>query len=224
VLATVAAGGTRLIALRSAGFNHVDLAAAAALGLTVSRVPAYSPYAVAEHAVALILTLNRKVHRAYWRVREANFALTGLLGFDLRGRTVGVIGTGTIGRVFARIMLRFGCRVVAFDPYPHDEAVALGATYTDLPTLFAESDITALPRPFAASDVLVRHCPLAPATHRLIDAEALSQMKRGVMLVNTSRGALIDTAAVIGALKDGIVGYPGLDVYEEEEELFFEDQ
>ena len=212
VLATVAAGGTRLIALRSAGFNHVDLAAAAALGLTVSRVPAYSPYAVAEHAVALILTLNRKVHRAYWRVREGNFALTGLLGFDLNGRTVGVIGTGTIGRVFARIMLGFGCRVIAFDPHPHDEIPAMGASYTDLPTLFAESDIIAL------------HCPLTPETHHLIDAEALSLMKPGVMLINTSRGALIDTSAVIDALKDGIIGHLGLDVYEEEEELFFEDK
>lgn len=210
MLKRLAADGLRMIALRSAGFNHVDLAAARDLGITVGRVPAYSPYAVAEHAVALILAVNRRLHRAYMRVREGNFALEGLLGFDLHGRTVGIIGTGRIGTVFAHIMAGFGCRILASDPYPNDEVSAI-AEYVDHDRVFAESDIIAL------------HAPLTPETFHLIDATALAKMKRGVMLINTSRGALVDTAAVIEALKDGQVGNLGIDVYEEEADLFFED-
>lgn len=211
VLSTLASTGTRLITLRSAGFNHVDLEAAARLGLTVTRVPAYSPYAVAEHAVALILTLNRNIHRAYARVREGNFSLEGLLGFDLHGCTVGIVGTGRIGLVFARIMTAFGCRLVAHDPYPSDAARALGVEYVALPDLLAVSDIVAL------------HAPLTPATRYLINAETVAMMKPGAMLINTSRGALVDTRAVIAALKSRHLGALGLDVYEEEEALFFED-
>jgi D-lactate dehydrogenase len=211
VLERLAEDGTRLVALRSAGFNHVDLRAAHDLGLTVVRVPAYSPYAVAEHAVGLILAMNRKIHRAHMRVREGNFALGGLLGFDLHGRTVGVVGTGTIGTVFARIMTGFGCSLLAYDPFPNPACDTLGVRYVPLAELFAASDIVAL------------HCPLTPATHHLIDGGALEQMRDGVMLVNTSRGALVDTSAVIDALKSGKLGYLGLDVYEEEEGLFFED-
>lgn len=211
VLTPLAHQGTRLIALRCAGFNNVDLVAARDLGLTVVRVPAYSPHAVAEHTVGLILTLNRKIHRAYARVREGNLALDGLLGFDLHGRTVGVIGTGKIGTVVAHIMMGFGCRLLAYDPVPNADCGALGVRYVSLPQLLADSDIITL------------HCPLTPETHHLIDARALSQMKSGVMLINTSRGALIDTRAVIDALKSGHIGYLGLDVYEEEADLFFED-
>ena len=211
VLQALHAAGTRLVALRSAGFNHVDLQAAAALGLAVGRVPEYSPHAVAEHTVALVLTLNRKIHRAYSRVRDGNFALEGLLGFDLHGRTVGVVGTGTIGRCFARIMLGFGCRVLASDPEPHAEALAMGVQYVPLAELLAQSDIVSL------------HCPLTPHTHHLIDAAALARMKHGAMLVNTSRGAVVDTPAVIVALKSGALGSLGLDVYEEEADLFFRD-
>jgi D-lactate dehydrogenase len=211
VLQQLHAGGSRLIALRSAGFNNVDIAAAADLDLRVARVPAYSPYAVAEHAVGLILALNRKIHRAYARVREGNFALHGLLGFDLHGRTVGVVGTGRIGTVFTRIMSGFGCRMLAHDLYPNDEIPALGATYVPLKTLFAQSDIIAL------------HCPLTPDTHHLVDSSTLAGMKDRVMLVNTSRGALVDTLALIEGLKSGKVGSVALDVYEEEADLFFED-
>lgn len=211
VLAALADRGVRLVALRSAGFNHVDLAAAARLGLTVARVPGYSPYAVAEHCVGLILALNRKIHRAYNRVRENNFALTGLLGFDLHGRSVGVIGTGRIGTCFARIMTGFGCRVLAYDPYPSVEARHAGAEYVTLEELLEVSHIVTL------------HCPLTPDTHHLIDQKRIEQMRDGVMLVNTSRGALIDTRAVIRGLKSGKIGYLGLDVYEEEADLFFED-
>jgi D-lactate dehydrogenase len=203
--------GVRLVALRSAGFNHVDLATAGRLGITVARVPAYSPYAVAEHAVALILALNRKIYRAYGRVRDGNFALNGLLGFDMHGRTVGVIGTGKIGAVFARIMAGFGCRLLAFDPYPNPEVEELGARYVDLDTLLAESHIVAL------------HCPLTPQTHHLIDAQALERIRPGALLVNTSRGAILDTVATIDALKAGRLGGLGIDVYEEEADLFFED-
>lgn len=210
VLRTLHEGGTRLLALRSAGFNHVNLSVAKALGFTVARVPAYSPYAVAEHAVALILTLNRKTHRAFNRVREGNFSLDGLLGFDLRGRTVGVIGTGKIGQVFAQIMRGFGCDVLAYDPYPNRDAEAI-VQYVPLPHLLKQSDIISL------------HCPLTPDTYHLIDKNALEQTKPGVMLINTSRGALVDTRAVIDGLKSGQVGYLGLDVYEEEADLFFED-
>lgn len=205
-------GGVRLIALRSAGYNHVDLRAAADLRLPVVRVPEYSPYAVAEHAVALILTLNRKIHRAFNRVREANFALDGLVGFDLHGKTVGLIGTGRIGSVLAAIMRGFGCHVIAFDVEPNPELVAnLRVRYVDLPELYRESDIVSL------------HVPLMPATRHLIDAAALRQMKPGVMLINTGRGALIDTRALIEALKQERIGAAGLDVYEEEEGIFFRD-
>ncbi len=211
VLERLAAGGTRLIALRCAGFNQVDLAAAERLGLPVVRVPAYSPYAVAEHTVGMILTLNRKFHKAYNRVREGNFALEGLLGFDLHGRTVGVIGTGKIGAVVTAILGGFGCDVIAYDVYRNAECEARGVRYLDLLDVFCYADIITL------------HCPLTPDTHHLIDAEALRRMRRGVMLINTSRGALVDTKAAIDALKSGRLGYLGLDVYEEESDLFFED-
>lgn len=211
-LATLHAGGTRLIALRSAGYNHVDLAEARRLGLVVVRVPEYSPNAVAEHAVALVLTLNRKIHRAYNRVREANFSLEGLVGFDLAGKTCGIVGTGRIGAVVARIMRGFGCRVLAFDLAPSEALAAeLGVRYTDLPELYQESDVITL------------HVPLTPSTRHLIDAAALDRMKPGVLLINTGRGALLDTRALIGALKRGRIGAAGLDVYEEEEGVFFRD-
>jgi D-lactate dehydrogenase len=212
VLTTLASVGVRLVTLRSAGFNNVDLPAAERLGVRVARVPAYSPSAVAEHACGLVLTLNRKLHRAYNRVREGNFALDGLLGFDLAGRTVGVVGTGKIGIAFARIMGGFGCSILAHDPHPAAGAPALGIRYVELDVLLRESDIVSL------------HCPLTAATHHLIDRRALALMKRGVMLINTGRGALIDTRAVIDALKSERLGHLGIDVYEEEEELFFEDR
>jgi len=211
VLAALAAAGVRCVALRAAGFNNVDLAAAAELGVAVCRVPAYSPYAVAEHAMALILALVRRTHRAYNRVREGNFALDGLLGFDLHGRTIGVVGTGRIGTVFCRIAAGFGMRILAHDPFPNDEVRALGAEYVPLPELFARAGI------------IVLHAPLTADSRHLVDRAALARMRRGVMLVNTSRGALIDTEAVIEALKDGTIGALGLDVYEEEEGLFFHD-
>lgn len=204
--------GVRLIALRSAGFNHVDLDAAARFGFVVVRVPEYSPYAVAEHAVALLLTLNRRTHRAYSRVREANFSLEGLVGFDLHGKTVGVIGTGRIGAVMLRIMHGFGCRLVAYDVTENTPlALEVSARYVPLPELLSESDIISL------------HVPLTPDTRHLIDARALASMKRGVILINTSRGALIDTQALVAALKSSHVGAAGLDVYEEEEGVFFRD-
>ena len=211
VLRALHARGVRLVVLRSAGFNHVDLAVAAELGIAVGRVPAYSPHAVAEHTVALVLALNRKIHKAYARVREGNFALDGLLGFDLVGRTVGVVGTGQIGSAFARIMAGFGCTLLAHAPVQEPACLALGARYVPLPELLAHSDIVSL------------HCPLTPDTHHLINAAALARMKRGAMLVNTSRGGVIDTRAVIRALKTGHLGSLGLDVYEEEGDLFFRD-
>jgi D-lactate dehydrogenase len=211
VLQRLARAGVGLVALRSAGFNHVDLAAAGELGVTIARVPAYSPHAVAEHTVGLILSLNRKLHRAYARVRDGNFSLEGLLGFDLHGRTVGVVGTGNVGTVFATIMAGFGCRLLAFDPEPNDECRALGVRYVGLEELLGSADIVSL------------HCPLTPETRHLVDADALGRMRPGVMLINTGRGALVDTAAVIAALKTGRIGALGLDVYEEEEALFFED-
>jgi D-lactate dehydrogenase len=207
----LAAGGTTLLVLRSAGFNHVDLDAAEEHGMTVARVPAYSPYAVAEHTVALMLSVERKIHRAHNRVREGNFALDGLLGFDLRNKRIGIIGTGKIGQIVARIMRGFGCSIRAYDPVRNDDVRDLGVRYVDLDTLFAECDVITL------------HCPLTPATHHLIDDEALSKVRPGVMIVNTSRGALVDTRAVIEALKDGRIGHLALDVYEEEGDLFFED-
>jgi D-lactate dehydrogenase len=202
--------GVQLIALRSAGFNHVDLKVASDLGLVVVRVPAYSPHAVAEHATALVLSLNRRIHRAHQRVREGNFSLAGLVGFDLHGKTVGVIGTGRIGSVFAKIMLGFGCRVIAYDLLP-DKSLAKEVEYVSLDSLYRQADIVSL------------HVPLKAQTRHVIDQSALAKMKKGVMLINTGRGALIDTGALIGALKSGQVGFAGLDVYEEEEGVFFED-
>lgn len=210
-IATLASAGVQLIALRCAGYNHVDLAAAQACGVRVVRVPAYSPHAVAEHAVGLVLTLNRQIHRAYGRVRDGNFYLGGLLGYDLRDRTVGIIGTGQIGRVFARIMAGFHCRLLGFDKKQHPDCGQLGLEYVDLPQLLAESDIVSL------------HCPLTPETHHLINRETIATMKKGVMIINTSRGAVIDTQAVIDGLKTGRIGHVGLDVYEEEADIFFED-
>ncbi|WP_285352265.1 2-hydroxyacid dehydrogenase [Pseudomonas sp. ME-P-057] len=212
VLEQLAAGGTRLIALRSAGFNHVDLAAARRLGLGVVRVPAYSPHAVAEHAVALILSLNRHLHRACNRTRDGDFSLHGLTGFDLVGKTVGVVGTGQIGATFARIMAGFGCKLLAYDPYPNPQVEALGARYLPLDALLAEAHIISL------------HCPLNDDTRHLINPASLSRMQRGAMLINTGRGALVNTPALIDALKSGQLGYLGLDVYEEEAQLFFEDR
>lgn len=212
VLTQLHAGGTRLIALRSAGYNHVDLVAAQRLGLCVVRVPAYSPHAVAEHALALILALNRHVHRAYNRTREGDFSLHGLIGFDIAGKTVGIVGCGQIGLVFARLMQGFGCQLLAFDPQPDPAFTVLGGRYVELDELFADSDIISL------------HCPLNTHSHHLVDAARLARMKRGAMLINTGRGALIDTPALIGALKSGQLGYLGLDVYEEEAQLFFADR
>jgi D-lactate dehydrogenase len=211
VLGDLARRGVRLVALRCAGFNNVDLAAARDLGIAVARVPGYSPHAVAEHTLALILTLNRKTHRAYARIREGNFVLDGLLGFDLHGRTAGVVGTGRIGAQVVRILHGFGCRLLAHDPSPNPDCEALGARYVTLPELLG------------ASDIITLHCPLTPRTRHMIDADALRQAKPGVMLINTSRGALIDTRAVIEPLKSGRIGHLGLDVYEEEADLFFED-
>ena len=210
-LRAIAQNGVRLLALRSAGFNHVDLAAARDLDLTLLRVPAYSPYAVAEHAVAMILSLNRKIHRAYNRVREGNFALEGLLGFDLHGKTVGIVGTGKIGALTAKILHGFGCRLLGYDVFHNPDCVALGMEYVALAQLFANSDVVSL------------HCPLIPETYHLINAGAIEQMKPGIMLINTSRGQLIDTKAVTKGLKSGKIGYLGLDVYEQETDLFFED-
>jgi D-lactate dehydrogenase len=213
VLRKLADSGTRFVALRAAGFNNVDLEVARELGLSIGRVPAYSPHAVAEHSVALMMTLLRRTNRAYNRVRDGNFALDGLLGYDLYGRSVGIIGTGRIGRVYAAIMRGFGCRLIAYDPYPDAVVRELGASYVELPELFATSDIIAL------------HAPLTPETYHLVDRARLKLVKPGVMIVNTSRGGLIDTEAAIEALKDGRIGYLGLDVYEEEDEVgFFEDQ
>lgn len=211
VLEILHQAGIRLVTMRAAGFNNVDLDAAARLGIAVTRVPAYSPYAVAEHTIALMLAVQRRLHRSYNRVREGNFALDGLMGFDLRNKRVGIIGTGRIGQIVARIMRGFGCSLLAYDPYPNDEVRDYGARYVDLDTLFAECDVITL------------HCPLTPETHHIIDADALRKTKPGVMIVNTSRGALIDTPAVLDALKDGRIGNLALDVYEEEGDLFFED-
>ena len=212
ILERLAAGGTRLIALRSAGFNHVDLPTAQRLGLSVVRVPSYSPHAVAEHAVALILLLNRHLHRAYNRTRDGDFTLHGLTGFDLVGKTVGVVGTGQIGATFARIMAGFGCQLLAYDPYPNPQVEALGARYLPLDQLLEQAQIVSL------------HCPLNEHTRHLINIDSLYRMQRGAMLINTGRGALVDTPALIEALKSGQLGYLGLDVYEEEAQLFFEDR
>ena len=211
VLAQLAQYGIKLIALRCAGFNQVDLVAARELGICVARVPEYSPHAIAEHALGLILMLNRNLHRAHHRVRENDYSLNGLLGFDLLNKTVAVIGTGKIGRVFAKIMLGIGCKVIAFDPLPDPTLAAAGVGYTTLENLWPQADIISL------------HCPLNASTYHMINADSITRMKPGVMLVNTGRGGLIDTRAVISALKAKKIGYLGLDVYEEEGDLFFED-
>jgi D-lactate dehydrogenase len=203
--------GVRLVALRCAGFNNVDLKAAEKLGLSVVRVPAYSPYAVAEHTVGLILALNRRIHRAHRRVREGNFSLEGLMGFDLHGTPVGIIGTGKIGEIVARILHGFGCDLYAYDIQPNPACTELGVRYVSLDAIYKTCYIISL------------HCPLVPQTHHLIDAEAVAKMQDCVMLINTSRGALIDTQAVIDGLKSQRIGYLGLDVYEEEGDLFFDD-
>jgi D-lactate dehydrogenase len=208
----LAAQGVKLITLRCAGFNQVDLAAAMRLSLPVVRVPEYSPHAVAEHTIGLMLMLDRRLHKAYNRVREGNFSLEGLLGFDLFGRTAGVVGTGRIGRRVAEILLGFGCRVLAYDPTPEPDLVGRGVVFMPLDELLAASDIVTL------------HCPLKPNTRHVINAAAIARMKRGAMLINTSRGGLVDTPAVIEALKTGQLGHLGLDVYEEEADLFFDDR
>ncbi len=202
----------KLVALRCAGYNNVDLVAASELGIAVVRVPAYSPHAVAEHTVGLLLTLNRKIHRAYNRVRELNFSLSGLVGFDICGKTVGIVGTGKIGQIVAQIFRGFDANVLAYDPFPNLEwAGANGIQYTDLKDLLSASDIVSL------------HLPLSPDSLYLLNAQTISQMKRGAIIVNTSRGKLIDTTAVIHALKSGHLGGVALDVYEEEEGIFFQD-
>jgi D-lactate dehydrogenase len=202
----------RMVALRCAGFNNVDLEAAKELGIAVTRVPSYSPHAVAEHTIALILTLNRKTHRAFNRVREMNFSLNGLVGFDLHGKTAGIIGTGKIGRLAAKILRGFGMRVLAFDPFPNPEwAAEHNVEYVETRVIFKESDIVSL------------HAPLTPETDHIIGAESIALMKRGVMIVNVSRGRLVHTTALIEGLKKGHIGGVALDVYEEEEGVFFED-
>jgi len=211
-LETLVAQGVRLVALRCTGFNNVDVAAAKALNLTVTRVPVYSPYAVAEHAVALLLALNRKTHRAFNRVRELNFSLNGLVGFDLHGKTAGVVGTGKIGRIVAQILLGFGMKVLAYDPFPNrDWAAQQGVEYVDESALAGRSDVISL------------HVPLTPETKYIIRTETLRLVKPGAILINVSRGALIDTTALIEALKSGRLGGVALDVYEEEEGIFYED-
>ena len=204
--------GVKHIALRCAGYNNVDIAAAGELNISVTRVPAYSPYAVAEHAVALLLALNRKISRANNRVHDLNFSLTGLVGFDLHGKTAGIIGTGKIGRVVAEILRGFGMKVLAYDPFPApDWAAKVGVEYTDPKTLASESAVITL------------HVPLTPETHHVVNRETIELTKPGTIIVNVSRGALIDTKALIEALKSGHVGGVALDVYEEEEGVFFED-
>jgi D-lactate dehydrogenase len=211
-LKALAECGVGLVALRCAGFNNVDLDAAKSLGIRVTRVPGYSPYAVAEHAIALLLTLNRKTHRAFNRVRELNFSLAGLEGTDLHGKTAGIIGTGRIGRIAAAILRGFGMRVLAFDPRPDDSwAAAHGIAYAPLHEVLAAADVVSL------------HVPLTPETHHLIRPETLARMKPGAFLINVSRGALVDTGALIDALKQGRIAGVALDVYEEEEGIFFED-
>lgn len=211
VLKVLKQKGVKLIALRSAGFNHVDLVAAKQFALPVVRVPTYSPYAVAEHAAGLLMCLNRKIHRAFNRVREGDFSLHNLMGFDLHGKTVGVIGTGKIGLAFINIMLGFGCRVIAYDMVENKKYIAKGVEYVSLDILFKQANIISL------------HCPLTETTKHMINEQSLANMQDGVTIINTSRGKLIDTKAIIQALKSGKIGLLGLDVYEEEEALFYED-
>jgi D-lactate dehydrogenase len=210
VIGRLAELGVRVIALRCTGCNNVDLDAAREHDLPVVRVTSYSPHSVAEHAVALMLTLNRQTHKAYHRAREGNFSIDGLVGFDLHGRSAGIVGAGKIGRAVARILAGFGCRLLIYDVAPDVLALPPGTEVVPLDRLLSESDVITL------------HCPLTPDTRHLIGAEAIAQMKPGVMLINTSRGGLLDTAAAIAALKSGQIGHLGLDVYEEEEGVFFE--
>jgi D-lactate dehydrogenase len=212
VLTTLAGVGVRHVVLRCAGFNNVDLEAAARLGITVARVPAYSPNAVAEHTIALILALDRRIHKAYNRVRDHNFSLEGLVGFDLAGKTAGVVGTGQIGALVARLLWHFRCEVICVDPVANPRMTELGIRYVDFDELWGSSDLISL------------NCPLTAATHHLVDPRTIGLMKAGVMIVNTGRGALIDTVAVIDGLKSGHIGSLALDVYEEEAMLFFEDR
>jgi len=211
VLVDLKANGVRLVAMRAAGYNNVDVSAARDLGIGVVRVPAYSPFATAEYAVGLLMTLNRKYHKAYSRVRDGNFSLDGLLGFDVNGKTVGVIGTGKIGQIFARIMQGFNCMVLAYDKFPNKALETDTFKYVELDELYKQADIISL------------HCPLTYETYHMINEMAIMSMKPGVTILNTSRGKLVDTTAVIEGLKNGRVGRLGLDVYEEEEKLFFED-
>lgn len=211
MLTDLAEHGLQVVALRCAGFNNVDLPTAERLGVRVVRVPAYSPHAVAEHTIALLLGLNRRLHRACSRVREGNFSLQGLMGFDLHGKTAGVIGTGRIGVLVVQILKAFGCDVLAFDVSSNFEAEQAGAVYVGLDELFARSDVISL------------HCPLTPDTQHLIGSESIDRMKPGVVLINTSRGGIVDTDAVIAGLKSGQIGGLAIDVYEEEADLFFED-
>lgn len=211
IIGQLAAGGTRLIALRATGYNNVDLKAAAAAGIRVVRVKSYSPYSVAEHAVALILALNRKIHRAYGRTRDGNFSLEGLMGFDIHGCTVLVVGTGKIGIVFARIMKGFGCELLGYDPFPNQEFLALGGSYPDPSSLGNRADIVSL------------HCPLTPDNYHIVNTDTIARMKPGCILINTSRGGLVDTEAAIEGLKSGQIGALGIDVYEQEADVFFED-
>jgi D-lactate dehydrogenase len=211
VLTQLVEGGTQLIAQRSTGYNNIDLPTAKRLGITAMRVGYYSPYSVAEHAVALLQTLNRKTHRAYNRVRESNFLLDGLVGQDIHGKTVGVIGTGKIGTAFAQIMHGFGCTLLGYDLVPNPVCVGLGMSYTTPEEIARQADIISL------------HVPLTPETHHLIDTAFLSKTKPGVILINTSRGKLVDTAALMDFLRTGHLRAVGLDVYEEEESLFFRD-
>jgi D-lactate dehydrogenase len=212
VLEQLKSGGTRFVAMRCAGFNNVDLGAAAELGLRIVRVPAYSPHAVAEHTLALLLAVNRRIHRAYNRIREQNFALDGLVGFDVHGKTVGIVGTGQIGAVAAGIFRGLGCRVLCYDIRRDEALEAAGCEYVSMDALFQASDIISL------------HCPLNDSTTHLIDRNAIAQMQKGVTLLNTSRGGLIETKAAIEGLKSGHIGNLAIDVYEEEDDLFFEDK
>jgi D-lactate dehydrogenase len=212
VLVELAKGGTKILAMRCAGFNNVDLEAAKRLGITVVNVPAYSPESVAEHSIALMLTLNRKIHKAYQRTRDANFALSGLVGFNMFGKTVGVIGTGKIGLATIKILLGFGCKVLAYDPYPNPNVVALGVDYVELEDIYANSDIISL------------YCPQTKDNHHLLNKVSFAKMKPGVMVINTSRGGLLDAFDAMEALKSGQLGSLGLDVYENEKGLFFEDK
>lgn len=211
-LEVLASQGVKILALRCAGFDNVDLQAAKQLGITVVRVPAYSPEAVAEHAVALMMTLNRRTHKAYQRTRDANFSLEGLTGFNMHGRVAGVIGTGKIGQAVIRILKGFGMSILAYDPYPSDAAIELGANYVELDQLYAQSDVITL------------HCPMSPENYHLLNANSFNKMKDGVMIINTSRGALLDASAAIDALKQSKIGALGMDVYENERDLFFEDK